>query len=205
MESPKKRWKIDDNNKDLFARELAFNTIINKLNTGESTMKNILTNEVIDANKTIDELKILYRDALGTDNIYDVNKILNTVFYGFKTTEDATPQSYSRNFDDKIFFMLHFRHYFRILRRLVYFSYIQQGMIEECTRFDLQKYKILHKYYGYRLSQEVSDRIARGMNLDDYIQYYKNDPFKIRPVDSSELETEPGETGTELFVEEEIV
>lgn len=208
MEPPKKRWKINEHNKEILARDLAYNTLLLQQRNNYALPKHLFTNDDFAEDTTFKGILSQYTRDLEDDKVYETNHPLELVYYKFTTPEkiildesDNTEKKdlltsglEIRGFDPNIFFTLNFRHYFRILRRLVYFSYIHQGMIEECTRFDLKSSKIKHKFYGDNMTSEVSDRIARSMNLDDYMRYHESREFKIEKVEETEEEQKKGIT-----------
>lgn len=188
MEPPTKRWKKED--KSELVRELAVNSLFLKNTTEPSESKHFFDDMVIQKEMTLDDLIKAYENHLKKDKTYETNHILNLVYYPFTSetdTAESTLITEEKNtqlgFDPKIFFILHFRQYFRMIRRLVYFTYIQQGMIEECTRFNFKELKLHHKFYESKLNgmtPERQDRIARGMHLEEYVHYHEIKRFAIQ-------------------------
>lgn len=213
MEPPTKRWKTDVEGKRELARELAINSLF--LNDITGSTKYFLTDTDIPDQTPFKDLKDTYEKALQDKKIYETNHILNLIYYPFTSEidkEESTTQEENLDFsfDPKIFFILHFRQYFRMIRRLVYFTYIQQGMIEECTRFDFKELKLHHKFYDSKfipMTRERSDFIARGMHMEEYVRYHEINPFNIQEVgDVSETESDDAESDdTELTAKKQEV
>lgn len=206
MEPPTKRWKIDDTTRSALAWELVKNTIFLRDKNPNTEIQNLLDQTAIDTTKTLQQIQEVYEKQL-TEHAYETNHILDLVYYPF--TKKKPPSIRMKDekeyvgYDPKSFFILTFRQHFRILRRLVYFTYIQQGMLEECTRFDSKELKIYHKYYGEDMIAEIQDRIARDMQLEEYVRYHMNEKFKIQLVKD---ENKDGEESIELAsVEIEIL
>lgn len=200
IEPPTKRWKTDAEGKSELARELAINSLF--LNDITGSTKYFLTGTDIPDQTPFQNLKETYENSLQDKKIYETNHILNLIYYPFTyeidKEESTTPEeNLDISFDPKIFFILHFRQYFRMIRRLVYFTYIQQGMIEECTRFDFKELKLYHKFYDSKfipMTRERSDFIARGMHMEEYVRYHEIKPFNIQEVgDVSETESDDTE------------
>lgn len=184
MEPPTKRWKIDETTKSALAWELVKNTIFLRDKNPTADMENLLDQTTMEKTETLQQIQEVYEEQL-TEPVYETNHILDLVYYPFTKKPPSIRVKDEKEYvgyDPKSFFILTFRQHFRILRRLVYFTYIQQGMLEECTRFDSKKLKIYHKYYGEDMIVEIQDRIARDMQLEEYVRYHMNEKFKIQQV-----------------------
>lgn len=185
-EPPAKRFKVDAANKKAVIQTLVNITRFQKEMSGDNVAKNLFDKSDIPH----DELEKHYEEKVESEKEYEMYPPLDFVYYKFLTSSDEEDldqeaQASLTGFDPKLFFILRFRQYFRIARRLVYFSYIQQGMIEECTRYNYLDQKIRHKFMESHknLTPKRSDHLAKCMHLQDYTRFTDINHFRIKEAE----------------------
>lgn len=184
-EPPAKRFKVDAANKAAVIRNLANITQFQKEMSKAKVAKNLFDKSDIPEG----DLVKFYEDKVQEGKEYEIYPPLDFVYYKFSTSRDEEDPGEGKKitasgFDPKLIFILQFRHHFRMVRRLVYFSYIQQGMIEECTRYNYLEQKIRHKFSESQYKTiKRSDHLARCMQLEDYTRFTDIKYFRIREVE----------------------
>lgn len=173
---------------------MATRTLVEKKLTGQATAKSLFDESEL-TDETLDGLKAHYASKLDDKKVYKVDLDAETVYY----LPQAPNQEYNEINDDEgeekkrpaeivspeIQAYINFRQYLRILRRFIIYHRIKKSLLRECTSFDADENKIHHRYYDDKpggLKPAVSDRFAKYMNLDKYLNHYEKKDVASRKL-----------------------
>lgn len=194
-------WKIEnDGIRERLALELARNTLLNKIARKEDPPQDLISGENLASDISFKDLVIRYKSALTQNEIYETNRDVDTVYFPFKNltsyksdiTEHPTLHFELLKSEDladpysgmipEHFYFYKLRQHLRVLRRLTTFYYFQQHLHDEVTSFDNKTQKLHHKFFEDNLNLYTSERIAKGMHLDEYLYQLAEERFQIKKV-----------------------